>query len=88
VDKFICDDLRQLQHVAAGGFPIHFFAAGLPDIYAELGEVVSGQKPGRESSDERIMSLNLGMGIMDVVVGHRIYQRALERGLGTQLDLN
>lgn len=87
VDKFICDDRRQLQHASRGDFPVHFFSSGLPAIYAELGEVVCGQKPGRENNDERIVSLNMGMGIHDVTVGGHIYRIALEKGIGTRLPL-
>lgn len=87
VDKVLCDDRRQLQHAATGGFPIRFFKQGLPQIYAELGQVVSGQKPGREDDTERIISLNMGMGIHDVLVGQALYEKAMQKGIGTSLPL-
>jgi ornithine cyclodeaminase/alanine dehydrogenase-like protein (mu-crystallin family) len=49
--------------------------------------VVAGVKPGRESDDELIIAINIGMGVEDVVVARAIYDRALERGVGIVLPL-
>jgi ornithine cyclodeaminase len=57
------------------------------DLYAEFGEVVSGQKPGRESDRERIVFSPIGLALHDVAVAHRIYQTALSEGLGQRVTL-
>ena len=54
-------------------------------LNAELGEIVVGAKPGRESDDERILFWHRGLATTDIAVGHLIYERARERGLGTSL---
>ena len=50
-------------------------------------EVVAGKKPGRETSEERAMTINLGNALNDMAVAPLIYQRALEKGIGTWLEL-
>ena len=41
--------------------------------FAELSEVLLGQKPGRENDKERILSYNIGLGLHDVFFANRIY---------------
>lgn len=57
------------------------------DIYAELGELAAGKKPGRERNDEVTVYKSVGLAVMDMVVGKVIYDRARELGLGTEVDL-
>jgi ornithine cyclodeaminase len=57
------------------------------DIYAELGEIASGKKKGRERPDEITVWKAVGVAAMDMVVGRRMYDRAVALGLGTELDL-
>ena len=40
--------------------------------FAEIGEVLMGEKPGRESHTERIISYNYGLGLHDVYWAHKI----------------
>ena len=81
VDKFVTDRWEPLTHFGdSGGFP-----EGLPTLHAELHEIVSGARPGRESDDERIMAMNTGMAIEDMTMAKLAYERARERGLGTRL---
>ena len=76
VDKFITDSWEQTVHFEEQGA----FPDGLPELYAELGEVVCGAKPGRESDEERILAINIGLALEDVIVANRIYEVARERG--------
>jgi ornithine cyclodeaminase/alanine dehydrogenase-like protein (mu-crystallin family) len=84
-DKFVCDDWPQLQnaHKEVGGF-----YGPLPELNAELGEIVLGIKPGRESEAERIIDFNYGLAIEDVALASCIYPRAVQKGLGTNLTLS
>ena len=71
-DKFVTDSWDQTVHFhEQGAFP-----DGLPTLYAELGEIVAGLKPGRESPDERILAINIGLALEDVIVADHIYQMA------------
>ncbi|MFA9452749.1 MAG: ornithine cyclodeaminase family protein [Candidatus Aminicenantaceae bacterium] len=81
-DKLVTDDLAQLEdHRRLGYFQ------DTPVPYADLGQIVAGKKPGRESEQERIISLNLGLALDDMATAIRIYRRALELGIGTELPL-
>ncbi len=53
----------------------------------QLGEIVRGKKPGRESKDEIILVSIEGMPIEDVSWGYECYKNALEKGIGTKLKL-
>jgi len=71
-DKFITDSWDQTVHFyEQGAFP-----DGLPELYAELGEVVARVKPGRDSQEERILAINIGLALEDVIVADHIYQIA------------
>jgi ornithine cyclodeaminase/alanine dehydrogenase-like protein (mu-crystallin family) len=59
----------------------------IPDLYADLGELVSGQKPGRQTPKERTMTANLGLALDDMTVAPLLYERAVEKGIGTWLPL-
>jgi ornithine cyclodeaminase/alanine dehydrogenase-like protein (mu-crystallin family) len=75
-DKFITDRWDILNVVAASGH----FPHGLPKLYAELHEIVTGKKVGRESDDELIVVMNEGMPIEDVAMGRLAYDRAVVCG--------
>jgi ornithine cyclodeaminase/alanine dehydrogenase-like protein (mu-crystallin family) len=57
------------------------------NIYAELGEIASGKKPGRERDSEITFFKSVGNAVQDVSVAHAILKRAEETGLGTELEL-
>jgi len=82
VDKFCTDDVPQLEHYRNIGYFQH-----LPPIYASLGELVTGRKPGRETPTERTMTCNLGLALDDLATAPLVYRRAIERGIGTWLEL-
>ena len=54
-----------------------------PPVYADLGELVTGKKPGRETPAERTMACNLGLAMDDMAVAPAIYRRAVKAGIGT-----
>ena len=48
-------------------------------IFAELGEVIAGTKPGRETRDDITLYKSVGVAIEDVVAANLVFQRALAR---------
>jgi ornithine cyclodeaminase/alanine dehydrogenase len=80
--KFCTDDTPQLRLYQQNGY-----LQNIPDIHADLGELVTGKKPGRETSEERTMTINLGNALDDMAVAPLIYQRAVEKGIGIWLEL-
>jgi ornithine cyclodeaminase/alanine dehydrogenase-like protein (mu-crystallin family) len=51
-------------------------------IYAELGEIAAGAKPGRTSAEQITIFKSLGLGVEDVVSAGLAYRRARESGRG------
>ncbi len=82
VDRLVTDDHAQMDYYRQKGF---FRNTPLP--YADLGEVVAGVKPGRQSEDERTMSICLGIAVDDCVTGDLLYRMAKDKGVGTKLPL-
>ena len=81
-DKFCTDDVPQLEHYRSIGY-----FQGIPPVYATVGELVTGQKPGRQSARERTITCNLGLALDDMATAPIIYRRAVERGMGAWLPL-
>jgi ornithine cyclodeaminase/alanine dehydrogenase len=82
VQRFCTDDLAQLDYYRGVGY----FQA-IPPVHADLGEIVCGRKPGRESASERTMTVNLGLALDDMAVAPLVYRSAAEKGVGTWLPL-
>jgi ornithine cyclodeaminase/alanine dehydrogenase len=80
--KFCTDDVPQLEHYQEVGY-----FQDIPAIHADLGELGTGRKPGRESDTERTIACNLGLALDDMATAPLIYQRAVEKGIGTWLPL-
>lgn len=60
-----------------------------PDhIYAELGEIVIGKKKGREQSTEITVFKSVGLAIQDAATAARVYELALERGVGRSFEIS
>lgn len=55
-------------------------------IYGEIGEILLGEKPGRENDEEITIFDTVGMAIQDNVMASAIYKQALEKGLGIKFD--
>jgi ornithine cyclodeaminase/alanine dehydrogenase-like protein (mu-crystallin family) len=81
-DKFCTDDTAQLRHYEGAGY-----FQDIPPLHADLGELVTGKRPGRQTPTERTMAANLGLAMDDMAVAPTIYQRAVEKKIGTWLPL-
>lgn len=57
------------------------------DIYAELGEIAAGLKPGRQRKDEITYFKSVGNAVQDAAVAQAIYRKAVEENLGVEFDL-
>jgi ornithine cyclodeaminase len=87
-DKVVVDDWDQSnrekklinQLVLDGSF-------SREQLHAELGEVVSGRRPGRERDDEIILLNPMGIAVEDIACAAEVYLRAKRQGVGTWLDL-
>jgi ornithine cyclodeaminase len=67
--------------------PIRQGLISADDIYAELGEIVNGDKAGRTSDDEITFFKSVGNAAQDVATARWVLQAAEEKGLGTVIAL-
>jgi ornithine cyclodeaminase/alanine dehydrogenase-like protein (mu-crystallin family) len=82
MDKFCTDDTEQLEYYRQQGY-----FADTPHVYAELSEIVRGKKRVREGSDERVMSMHLGLAIEDMATALLVFEKAKRIGAGSVLSL-
>jgi alanine dehydrogenase len=75
-----CAVMGDLHHALEAG------AVTKADVYAELGEVVAGKKPGRESDDEIIIFDSTGMALQDVAATAFVYEKAERQGYGVRFS--
>ncbi len=57
-----------------------------PEDVHELSALVAGKAPVRTRDDQITLFKSVGTGIQDIALAAVIYERALERGLGTRFD--
>jgi len=86
--KFVAD-LKEANLAEAGDIliPIKEGAVTEDHIYASLGEIVVGDKPGRENAEEITVFKSCGLAIQDVSTALAIYDAAREKGVGTEVEL-
>jgi ornithine cyclodeaminase/alanine dehydrogenase-like protein (mu-crystallin family) len=82
MDRIATDDHAQFHYYRGAGY-----FGQTPDPYADLGELVTGTKLGRQREDERTLAINLGLALDDMAVAPEVYRRAVERGIGSWLPL-
>jgi len=87
MDKVVVDDWREAQSGRFGALRRHVDTGRLSraTLHAELSQVVTGQRPGRERPDERILLWHRGLSILDIAVGRLILRRAAEADAGTMI---
>ena len=58
----------------------------IADIHAELGMIIAGKRPGRESDKENIIFDSTGMALQDVAAAAIVYEKALASGIGVKMN--
>jgi alanine dehydrogenase len=56
-------------------------------VHAELGELVTGTKPGRSSPEELTLYKSVGVAVQDAAAAALVLSAARERGIGREVDL-
>jgi ornithine cyclodeaminase len=67
--------------------PIREGRLAASDIWAELGEILLGTRPGRMRTDEIFVFKSVGSAIQDLALASCVYERALDQRLGTTVSL-
>jgi ornithine cyclodeaminase len=70
------------------------FPAGANDVsglsreqLTEIGEVIAGERPGRQSADELTVYKSVGIGVMDAAAAALVLRAAAEHGRGMEVEL-
>jgi alanine dehydrogenase len=87
MDKLVVDDWGQCRSGPFGSLRAHVDAGKLSadTLHAELGDIVAGRKPGRESDGETILLWHRGLSLSDIALGHAMLQKAQRMGIGQRL---
>ena len=56
-------------------------------IHADLGEIVTGKKTGRTKDDQITLFKSNGLAIQDAATAKLVYDRAVEKGIGKNVDI-
>ena len=86
-DKVVVDSLNQCRII---GEIQHALADGLiteDDVYAEIGEILIGEKIGRETSEEITLFDATGLAAQDIAAANIVFKQAKERGIGRVVSL-
>lgn len=83
-------DLRGRLDQDAGAYRTALAEGAIEEghVHAELGEVVVGDAPGRESDEEITLFDSGGTAVETVAAAKMLYDRAREAGLGQELDVS
>lgn len=85
--KVVCDVLDQCARIGDLHHAIREKLMTKENVYAELHEIVSRAKPGRNSENEIMIFDSTGTAIQDVASAAIAYQRAIEQRIGTFIDV-
>ncbi|WP_373414397.1 ornithine cyclodeaminase family protein [Ensifer aridi] len=81
--KVVVDSISQCTEKGETWHPLNKNIIARDDIHGEIGEVLLGRKPGRESDDEITIFDSTGMAIQDNTTASKIYRNAIANNVGT-----
>ncbi|MBI2256918.1 MAG: ornithine cyclodeaminase family protein [Proteobacteria bacterium] len=88
MDKIVVDDWGQCRKgLPFGALRQHVDSDKLTEetLHAELGQIVAGLKPGRQSESETNLFWHRGLSLSDIALGHALLEKAKRQGLGQNL---
>ncbi len=85
--KIVVDDWRQARHSGEVNVPLSKGMISRKDIYASLGEVLTGNKKGRTSAKEVTIFDSTGLAIQDIAVANLVYKKAVKKRIGRRVEI-
>ncbi|HEY1313190.1 MAG TPA: ornithine cyclodeaminase family protein [Steroidobacteraceae bacterium] len=88
MDKVVVDDWGQCRKgLPFGALRAHVDSDRITEksLHAELGQIVAGTKPGRESDAETILFWHRGLSLSDIALGDAMLKKAAAMGIGQTL---
>ncbi len=86
MDKVVMDDWGQANGIF-GALRAHVDQGKLTreTLHGELGQIVAGEIPGRQSDSETILFWHRGLSLSDIGLGHAMLEKAKGMGVGQRL---
>lgn len=85
--RLVIDDWEQASHSGEINVPLHAGILSRKQIHAEIGEIVAGQRPGRQSDDEITVFCSTGLAVQDCVTAKLVYDSAIKSKVGTYMQI-
>ncbi len=87
MSKLVVDDWGQCKGGKFGSLRAHVETGRLSEatLHAELGQIVAGLKPGRQSEDETNLFWHRGLSLSDIALGHAMLEKAKRLDIGQRL---
>jgi ornithine cyclodeaminase len=79
-DKLVCDSWEQCSHLGELRTLAESGRLTRADIHSEIGETVAGLRPGRETPDEFILVVPIGMAALDIALARVALDRVVAAG--------
>jgi len=86
-NKVVVDILSQCAQAGELHHALQQNLLKIHDVHAEIGEIVSGKKPGRTSPSEIIIYDATGTALQDTAAAVLCYEKALTRNIGLSINL-
>jgi alanine dehydrogenase len=85
--KIIVDNWEQACHSGEINVPLRNDVISKADIWAELGEILTGTKAGRLSTQEITVFDTTGVAVQDAVTAKLVYEKALQTKHGSFIKI-
>lgn len=87
MSKLVVDDWGQCKGGKFGSLRAHVESGRLSEatLHAELGQIVAGLKPGRESDGETNLLWHRGLALSDIALGYAMLEKGAREGIGQRL---
>ncbi|MCU4753703.1 ornithine cyclodeaminase family protein [Halobacteria archaeon AArc-curdl1] len=85
--RIVIDDHKQCTHSGEINVPYNDGVLTDDDIYGEIGQIVVGDKSGRDADTGVSVFDSTGLAIQDVAAAHVVYEQASSADNGTPFDL-
>jgi len=86
-DKVVVDSVKQCVRIGEIQHAIREGMIREDDIYSEIGNILLGNKTGRERADEVTLFDATGIAVQDIIAAHKVYIRAQEKRIGKEVNL-
>jgi len=83
----VIDDWEQASHSGEINVPLAKGELVREDVNAEIGEVVAGLKPGRQSDEQITVFCSTGLAIQDCLTAKIVYDHALAQQVGRSMQI-